>query len=147
MVTGETEAEAARKQQKNGAENGSVHMAVVIRDERHWETPVQFTERNMTQTQQTQAEAVPVLFSGKRRIYWELLGLLFNTSWLVKDARYMINRIDSNMTQQHLILLSCLLCCLFTTRESQYCTKPFEQTLSVDLCGTAGKCFSCLLRC
>lgn len=29
-----------------------------------------------------------------------------------------------------------------TTRESQYSTKPYEQTLSVDLCGTAGKHFT-----
>lgn len=28
---------------------------------------------------------------------------------------------------------------LAATRESQYGSKPFEQTLSVDLCGTAGK--------
>lgn len=46
---------------------------------------------------------------------------------------------DSSMTQQKSLSLFFDLLCLSTTRESQYSTKPFEQTLSVDLCGTAGK--------
>lgn len=69
---------------------------------------------------------------GRRRRYRELLS-----------PRCRIPRVSVCVcASQHdtaMFNFSSLLFLHAATRESQYGSKPFEQTLSVDLCGTAGK--------